>query len=159
MTWLNLDYAATHAPIVTGTMAVLAFFGVIISICVQRRMAQTRAAIDFFSKTETDEKMLEAYRKYRCGVAVLQTTPNVVAFMQTDDYRSVRSYLNVHELLAVGVNRGAIHYSVARDYWINELERACNDCNRLLLHLDGDPAEKRTYIEMKTLNRKWQRGW
>jgi hypothetical protein len=159
MTGWSWDYAAIHAPIVTAAMAILAFFGVIISICVQRRTAQTRAAIDFFLRTETDEKMLEAHRKYRDGVAVLHTSPNIAAFAQTDDCRSVRSYLNVHELLAVGVNRHAIHYSVARDFWINELERACRDCNRLLLHLEGDRAEEKTYWEMKALNRKWQRGW
>ena len=159
MTGWNWDYAATHAPSLTGAMAVCAVIGAIISICVQRRTAQTRAAIDFFLKTETDEKMLEAHQKYRSGVAALKKSTNIAAFAQMDDCRSVRSYLNVHELLAVGVNRGAIHYAVARDFWINELGKACIDCNRLLLHLEGDPAEKRTYSEMKTLNQEWQRGW
>jgi hypothetical protein len=156
MTW---DAAAKYAPIVTASMAVLAFLGAIISILVQRRIAQKRAAIDFFLKTEMDGNMLEAHRKYKAAVEILKVTPDVAVFTQSADYVSVRSYLNVHELLAVGVHQRIFHQSVSRAYWIAELERACNDCNRLLLHLERDPAEKVTYVEMVRLNRKWQRGW
>jgi hypothetical protein len=156
MTW---DEAAKYAPILTATMASLAFLGAVISILVQRRIAQKRAAIDFFLKTEMDEKMLEAHRKYKDAVAVLKNTPDIAAFLQTADCTSVRSYLNVHELLAVGVNQHIFHDSVSRAYWIAELQRACDDCNRLLVYLERDPAEKVTYIEMVKLNRRWQRGW
>ena len=156
MTW---DEAAKFAPIVTATMAILAFVEAVISIFVQRRIAQKRAAIDFFLKTEMDEQMLKAHRRYRDAVVVLKNTPDMAAFVQTSECASVRSYLNVHELLAVGVKHHIFHSSVSRAYWIAELERGCRDCDRLLLHLKQDPAEKVTYVEMLRLNERWQRGW
>ena len=153
MSW---DAAAKYAPLVTATMAVLAFLGAIVSIWIQRRAAQKRAAIDFFLKTEMDEKMVEAHRKYRCAAAALKKTSDLAAFAQTDDGVSIRSYLNVHELLAVGVNQRVFHNSVSRAFWTAELERACNDCRNLLAYLKVEPAEKMTYVEMVKLNRKWQ---
>jgi hypothetical protein len=52
------DDAAKYAPIVTATIACFAFVGAIISILMQRSVAQKRAAIDFFLKTEMDAEML-----------------------------------------------------------------------------------------------------
>jgi hypothetical protein len=150
---------AHFAPIVTATMALLAFGGAVISISVQRRIAQKRAAIDFFLKTEMDEKMLKAYWDYRGAVVLLTAAPDIAVFAASPDCAPIRSYLNVHELLAVGVNRHIFHDAVSKAYWVGELERACKDCNRLLLHLKANSNEKITYVELLKLNQKWQRGW
>ena len=65
---MTLDDVARYAPIVTAAVAALALLVAWISIHVQRGVARRRAAIDFFLKTEMDEKMILAYRKFKNGV-------------------------------------------------------------------------------------------
>jgi hypothetical protein len=119
-------------------------------------VARRRAAIDFFLKTEMDKEMLDAHRRYLDAAAVLQAEPDVRRFVDCKThYDAARSYLNVHELIAVGVLQKVFDNSVSRSYWHAELDRAYTGCNRLLLHLGGDG----TYSEMVKLQFKWKRGY
>ena len=47
------------APFITAVIALGALIAAIIAICMQTRTARRRAAIDFFLKTDLDEKMLD----------------------------------------------------------------------------------------------------
>jgi hypothetical protein len=163
MNWVDIkacaEEAAKLAPIGTACIATLAALIALWSLCTQKGIARRRAAIDFFLKTEMDEKMLDAHKRFRCAVKALNAEPDIETFANTDEYRDVCSYLNVHELMATGVHGKVFHGRICRSYWMGELERACRDCNRVLLYLRNDPAEKLTYVELQKLNSKWQRGW
>ena len=157
--WNNPGELVRIGTAITGTMAMAAFIVACTSLWVQRGLAQKKAAIDFFLKTEMDHEMLKAHRAYEDAVKLLQSAPDIKAFAASDDCKPIRAYLNVHELLAVGVHKKVFHNKVSRGYWIAELERARTKCNRLIRHLKEDPDEKVTYVELVKLNSKWQRGW
>jgi hypothetical protein len=65
-TW---DWMAAHAPIGTASVAGLALVVAIASILVQRSLARKKQAIDFFLKTEMDEKMVQAWSNYTKAIA------------------------------------------------------------------------------------------
>jgi hypothetical protein len=150
-----------HLGKVAPVMTVLAVAIAVWSLASQKRIARRRAAIDFFLKTETDAHMLEAHRLYRQAVEVLQSEPDVALFAGSGDYEehytALRRYLNVHELLAVGVNHKVFDTKACKAFWSGELEDAFCECNRLLLHLQ---REDRTILgDFTALRGKWKRGY
>ncbi len=62
------------------------------SLLAQKGVARRRAAVDFFLKTEMDEKLLIAYDKYRSGIDVLRNVTDLDAFCKTDDYHHVQDH-------------------------------------------------------------------
>jgi hypothetical protein len=151
-----LEEVAKIAPAFTAIFAAVAVGVAWWSLAAQKRVARRRAAIDFFLKTEMDKEMLEAHQRYLDAVKVLKAEPDVRRFVDCKKhYNAARSYLNVHELIAVGVLQKVFDNSVSRSYWHAEFDRAYTGCNRLLLHLGGD----RTYSEMVKLQLKWKRGY
>jgi len=70
---------------------------------------ERRAAIDFFLKTDLDHNMLEAHREFRAAEKALNmhlaAGQTVKAFEEIQElaYRHILKYLNIRELVAVGV--------------------------------------------------------
>jgi hypothetical protein len=97
-------------PIPQWVTAVIATAGggiAIWSIMSQRAIARRRAAFDVFLKTETDEKMLTAYDNFHTGIIEMKKATSVDDFCTSEAMRPhylwIRKYLNVHELIAVGI--------------------------------------------------------
>ncbi len=95
-------------PIATGTAACVALGVAVVSVLVQRNIARKRTAIDFFLKTEMDDKMLAAYAKSREGSKLLREGAPTDHFITTDHYPLVRKYLNIHELMAADIDNGVL---------------------------------------------------
>src|SRR6201999_4321920 len=92
----------------TALIAGGALIAASVSIGSQREIARKRAATDFFLKTEMDHETLESHKRYTKALAKLASSlnsngemPN--SFEGTDDYWAIRDYLNLHELMAVGI--------------------------------------------------------
>jgi hypothetical protein len=64
------DRLLTYAPFVTAIIAIGALVTAITAICKQTQVARRRAAIDFFLKTDLDEKMLEAHKNFEAALKV-----------------------------------------------------------------------------------------
>lgn len=80
----------------------------IVSIRSQREIARKRAATDFFLKTEMDTATLQAHKEYLAAIdkmkMILTDEGEVQShFANTDEYWAIRNYLNLHELVAVGI--------------------------------------------------------
>lgn len=114
---MSLEEIARIAPIGTVIVALSALGVAMWSLLAQKGVARRRAAIDFFLKTEMDEKLLVAYDKYRTSVDVLRKATDLDAFCQTDDYHHVRSYLNILELMAVGIENSTFDERICYVYW------------------------------------------
>jgi hypothetical protein len=133
------------------------------SITTQREIARKRAALDFFTKTEMDKDLLSAYTDYNQAVArmhqFLAQGGNLDAFTQNQggDYWSIRSYLNLHEFLAVGIKRGVLDDNVCYDFWSGVLERCYMGTRKLIEHVQSFPEEQNTYTEMVRLADRWRR--
>jgi len=157
---MDLDWVAAHAPIATASIALIASIVAMRAIQVQRSIAKNRAAVDFFIKTEMDQPMLTAHAKYEAAALVLSKhTDNstlMAKFEASDEYAYVRSYLNIHELLAVGIRKGVIDEDVAYHFWADTLIRHCNECELLIKRLRLRPDHGAAYLELTNLYDRWK---
>ena len=117
-------------------------------------LARRRASIDFFLKTEIDEKAIDLYDKFRTHAPSMSSIPPVG---QRDEYKDIRSWLNICELIAVGVRKRAFSKSVSHDYWGDVIPRNYRTAERLINEIRNNPEEGSavTYIELEKLAKKW----
>jgi Domain of unknown function (DUF4760) len=147
--------AAKLAPLGTMLVALGAAIVAAIALRVQRDIARRRAAIDFFLKTEMDEELIELYEKFkRINVAALRSVPNNV---DLEDYKDARSFLNICELIAVGVNHGAFSEKVSQAYWGDVLPASYKKMETLINDIRLTPGEgtSQTYLDLQRLCEKW----
>jgi hypothetical protein len=154
------DWLAAHAPIATASIALIASFVAIRAIRVQRSIAQNRAAVDFFIKTEMDQPMLTAHARYEAAALVLakhSDNATLMAKFETScHYSHIRSYLNIHELLAVGIRKKVIDDDICYHFWADTLIRHCNECDLLIKRIRQRPNGGASYLELTRLNAKWK---
>jgi hypothetical protein len=130
------------------------------AINAQKDIARKRAAIDFFLKTEMDEKVIEIYQAFE------RTTPDVRKIIsqptfgpQSSEHFILRKWLNICELIAVGVNKGAFSESVSFDYWGDVLPASFNDAKPYIDHIRntlgmGGPL---TFDDLEVLCVRWRK--
>lgn len=144
---------------VTGAVAVAAGFIAIWNIRSQREIARKRAAFDVFLKTETDEKMLTAYDNFHTGIIEMKNATSVEEFCTSEltwpHYLWIRKYLNVHELIAVGIRENVLDSNVCYSYWADALTNGYRDANPVLDFVRNRPRNKYTYSDLAALNAEW----
>jgi hypothetical protein len=162
MNWpSNLDWGNVPQWI-TATIAVAAVVVTGIGIAVQWRLTRKRAAVDFFLKTEADKHLLEAYDEFWTGVELMKTM-DIDEFCRpkTEDVRksyfAVRRYLNIHELIAVGIKNGMFDDRTCYDFWSRVLIRCVEAAKPVLEHVRARPGGRSIYIELDTLYLKWKK--
>ncbi len=129
----------------------------LIAINTQRDIARRRAAIDFFLKTEMDQTMIDLYSNFKRIAPSIMSHPSLPEFSKSDDYQKVRAFLNVCELIAVGINQDAFSERVSLAYWGEVLPKAYRDTEPLIKHVretseDGSPE---TYSDLEAICKKW----
>jgi hypothetical protein len=143
------------------TLAVALGAGVIavINIFSQRQLARKRAAYDIFLKTETDLNMLNAYDHFHDGIAEMKKANTIQEFCTAErtrkQYLYVRKYLNVHELIAVGIEKKVLDHDLCYMYWGDALMNGYSDAKPVLDFLAARPKNKYTYSELRRLNTDW----
>jgi hypothetical protein len=102
------EAAGKIAPIMTAIIALCAAGIAWKAIQAQRDIARRRAAIDFFLKTETDATLIGLYSRFlelNPSHRLITTDEAYKNFKTIErDYRDTRSFINLLELIAVGVN-------------------------------------------------------
>jgi hypothetical protein len=144
-----------YAQIGTAFIATAALGVATWSLATQKAVARRRAAIDFFLKTEMDEKMLTAYNTYVKSKAKIVLYPNIKEFCDTEDYDHVRAYLNVLELMAVGVHNNTFDQRICYNYWCDFIAGAVMDCQPVLDHLRKLPKGTFSYNDLIRLAKRW----
>lgn len=132
------------------------------SIQSQREIARKRAAIDFFLKTEMDSDTKKSHDEYQKAVDPLKMIITDKGEMQssfanTTAYWAIRNYLNLHELLAVGVLKGVFDEEVCYDFWSGELVIAYINTLPLIKYVQGQKNSKNVYIELEKLANVWRK--
>jgi len=157
---MNFDWGNVPQWI-TAIVAISAVVVAAIGITVQRRLARRRAAIDFFLKTEADKQLVDAYDEFWAGIRHMGTMP-IQDFCTSEkaDVRkhhfAVRKYLNVHELIAVGIKDGMFDDRVCYDFWSRILIRCVEAARPVLDKIRDRPGHEATYIELESLYQKWK---
>jgi hypothetical protein len=150
-----LNEVAKIAPIATATIAGVALIIALASIFVQRGLARRRAALDFFFKTEMDKSTVDAYNSYESAIEKFKKHGSAKALYDDDaEYRSVRAYLNIHELVAVGIHTGVLDEKVCYNFWSDELIEAFEDSKSLIDYIRS-MGSVFSYTEFEKLSKKW----
>ena len=128
-----------------------------LAIRAQRDIARRRAAIDFFFKTELDKDAIALYNNFK-KVDVLKLTNVPMAERKiSKDYEDARSFLNVCELIAVGIHNDAFSENVSLAYWGDVLPAAYKRMEPLIKEIRQTEGEgsSETYADLQTLCEKW----
>jgi len=146
---------------ITAIVAVIAVAVAGTGIAVQWWLARKRAAIDFFLKTEADKYLLDAYDEFYKGITKMKSLPiNEFCTSQNEEVRAcyfaVRKYLNIHELIAVGIKNGMFHNRTCYDFWSGVLFRQVEVARPVLDHVHSRPGREATYIELERLYKSWK---
>ena len=84
-------------------------------------MARKRAAVDIFLKTEMDKHLVEAWDEFERATEALKSAPSVEEFCEavaySNNYLAIRRYLNIHELIAVGIKNKMFDDRTCFDFW------------------------------------------
>jgi hypothetical protein len=78
------------------------------------------------------------------------------SFAGSDEYWAIRDYLNLHELMAVGILKNVFDDHVCHDFWAGELQRAYQGAIPLINYVQSQPGQKGTYTEMIKVARGWE---
>jgi hypothetical protein len=145
----------------TALIALGALAAAIKSIGSQREIARKRAAMDFFIKTEMDRDALAAHKKFTTATdslqAALKDSKNLDAFATTDAYWNLRDYLNLHELMSVGILNKVLDDDVCYFFWSGEMERTYENTLPLIRYVQTLQGEHDTYIELVKVAKRWMK--
>jgi len=152
ITWWEI--AAKFAPIATASIALLAALIALGAIWAQMIIARRRAAIDFFLKMETDERVIEWYSKFKAHDASITSIPPP---LERKDYEDVRAFLNICELIAVGIRKGAFSESISYAYWGDIIPNTYQSAKELITNIRKTPGEglSTTYVDLEELAERW----
>ena len=156
-----MDIVGSLPQWATAGIAALALFAAFRSIRSQREIARKRAAMDFFFKVEMDKENLESHKRFTDGVAALKEHVGgeypIESFQASNHYWIIRNYLNIHELMAVGIEKDVFDDHVCYFFWSGELFRAYEACRPLIEHIQQQPGERFTYVELVAVHDRWNR--
>jgi hypothetical protein len=156
------DRILPYAPFGTAFIALCAFVTAIVAIRKQTQVARRRAAIDFFLKTDLDQTMLDAFRDFETALKQLKDhlaadgTVKDFAEAKPDVYRQVWKYLNVHELVAVGIRNKVFDHRVCYSFWGDTLVRHVEETAAVIAH-EIETGPPSYFIELRLLKVKWAR--
>lgn len=146
---------------ITAMVALLALIAATSGVLVQWFVARRRAAIDFFLKTEADAHMIAAYDKFWAGIRKMRET-DIRVFCTSDDeelrkhYFAVRQYLNIHELVAVGIENRMFDKDICYDFWAGVLLRSVEEARPVIEFVRGRRGREQTYQDMIKLYDNWK---
>ena len=115
--------------------------------------------MDFFTKTEMDKNTLDQHRDYKKSLAEFEKykgrEDGLTLFASTTEYLKIRDYLNLHELMSVGIKLEVFDDDVCYDFWAGELARACRDTRELIAFVQALSGEAETYCELMKVQKSW----
>lgn len=151
------EEAAKLAPLGTAAIALGAACIAWSAIKSQKDIARRRAAIDFFSKTETDEKLIMLYDTFKSEIKMVTQGAPISSIVNSQHYKDLRAFLNLCELIAVGIRRKAFSDDVSFHYWADVLRDSFRDAKPLIDYVRKAESTPATYCDLEWLcSVKWK---
>jgi hypothetical protein len=150
------EEAGKLAPLATALVAMGAAWIAWKAIQAQKDIARRRAAIDFFLKVETDDKMIDVYETFKRESKLIAQGAPLKALVSSEYYGKVRGFLNLCELIAVGVRREAFSDSVSFHYWGDVLRDGFRDAKPLIDYVRKEEHRPATYVDLEWLCNHWK---
>jgi hypothetical protein len=142
----------------------------VISITSQRETARKRAAVDFFLKTDLDANMLQAHADFESALKKLKKYAadggSVRGFADgtetENDYKKILRYLNVHELVAVGIKNKVFDDRVCYNFWSDAMVRHVKEAGGVIQYEIDEGGSDALFLELRRLSTRWSariRDW
>lgn len=164
--WLKI-HIVPIAPLITPAVAIIAGIVAIASILITMSIARKRAAIDFFLKTDMDAGMVAAHAAFQAALKALEKHEadgkTIEAFVKGDDgedtvgYKNIIAYLNVHELVAVGIRNKVFNHDVCYNFWSDALVRHTEKTRKLIEYETASEDGEASFFELRELSVKWKK--
>ncbi|WP_192859615.1 DUF4760 domain-containing protein [Bradyrhizobium sp. DOA9] len=157
------DHLLRFAPLFTPVVASVAAIIAVAAISAQKSIARKRAAIDFFLKTDLDHNMLEAYadfekalKSFKAHTAGGRDIKTFIDDPETEkDYKKILRYLNVHELVAVGIKNNIFDEGVCYNFWSDAMVRHVRETRPVIEYEIEDGGSDALFLELRTLSARW----
>jgi hypothetical protein len=156
---MTLAEAAAIAPLGTAGVATAAAIIAGFAIHWQGVVARRRAAVDFFLKTEMDKWAIELYTNFKEEAQHIKNLPSMKDYVETAEHKEIiRPFLNICELIAVGVNHKVFSDTVSWHYWGYVIPHAYSEAAPLIeyIRVTRSEGDKDSYADMEKLSKRWQ---
>jgi len=141
---------------VTAAIALGAAVVAVLSIIIQRQIARKRATMDFFLKSSMDKECLNTYEVFKAELKQFEKDFDFSYYETTEAYKSVRIWLNICELIAVGINREVFDDRVAFDCWGDLLPWCYEKCGPLIDWYRAKEGSELSYIDLQAVSDRWR---
>ncbi|MBX9711413.1 MAG: DUF4760 domain-containing protein [Xanthobacteraceae bacterium] len=150
-----------YAPLIAAIIAFSAGVIALIAIGAQKEIARKRASIDFFLKADLDSTNLTAGEKFVPGAAAVEKLiakgDSFDDIQKTKHYKSIEAYLNVHELLAVGLRNSVFDEKTCFEYWADALLAHYLLSENIITLMREQAGDESAYIQVQRLSEKWKK--
>lgn len=123
--------------------------------CAKGGRSKARRDRRLFFKTEMDKEMLAAYSGHIVALEKLKEATSIEDFSHTPHYQSIRTHLDVNELISIGINRKVFDQRVCYGFWYTVLTTLCRDAAKVIEHARNQPYGDGTYDQIKLVNARW----
>src|SRR5579871_5749326 len=97
-----------------------------------------------------DKSMLQAYNEYIDALKQFKIS-NDISDLKSNHlrkYNAIRTYLDINELVCIGVNQKAFDQKVCYRFWGGILNRAATDAEAIIKDIRTEPGYEHTYDEI-----------
>ncbi len=164
--WLKI-HVLPVGPLLTPVVGTIAGGIAFYSIYVTRSVARKRAAVDFFLKTDMDKGMVDAHTSFQAAMEAWATHDKegkpVETFVKgedgkfTEQYRDITTYLNIHELVAMGIKNKVFDRKVCYNFWSDALVSHADKTRKIIEYDVSSEGGAASFLELRNLSEKWKK--
>ena len=104
-----------------------------------------------------DDTVIELYNDFRRTAPGIAAVASMESFVTTADHARIRAFLNICELIAVGINEHVFSERVSYAYWGDVLPWSYQAAEPLIKYVRSRPSEgtPSTYRDLEKVSKKW----
>jgi hypothetical protein len=105
-----------------------------------------------------DDKLAQAFSNYQRSLKTLNAAPiDIAGFTETPYYEAIRTYLDINELIAVGIHKRIFDETICYEFWSGELLRCYPDSKSIIDYVRNQAGYEDYYEHLLQLNNEWQK--
>ena len=101
---------------------------------------------------------IDLYKTFKAKARLITSIPDPVLDVERRNaYEDIRAFLNICELIAVGVRKRAFSKGVSKAYWGDVIPSSYQTAKQLIDDIRRTPGEgsRYTYIDLEKVAKKW----